>query len=535
MDSSRFTGQGSSLISSVSSTLIPFKKIVVDDIPITELIQGGATNCLDIKTSSKNSWPDSYPISLEINSLCFDYLPVGSSDEHSLAFIWNWLIIKINGVSYYQYYFGSGEVHYDGGDINKIKESSYTIIPIVANSDDKIFFGEMQVRLPSNTVEINGVLFDTQAGKISSLEDAKNDHQARILDLESWKQTINFTIQSIKTWIGFSQFSSLCNAVSACTPVISCTTNSQCGTDGFIGDRYCIGNDIYRNQRNWTCMNPGTPQSTCSFSDNKSFISGCMGICNNGNCTSEPATRLEFTGFSPLNNTFFEPDTQVRVTAILARDPLGNVECTYHARNVLTNEEAHGEGFGTTSTLYQIPAVISTSDTLNPYLNGTLRVTPYYYGENRFKLMKGNYEWWAVCGDGLSNYYTQTITSPKMRFMVGNNNTISNVVFRTDVTGGNYYNGCTLISNCWIAMDTNNDGNLEALGFDAKSTSCHTGTTLVKTPENYNVVYYGSAGKYGICVNGKEARFSVARIPKNYELSKTPTEPYQSNGQETYS
>ena len=108
------------------------------------------------------------------------------------------------------------------------------------------------------------------------------------------------------------------------------------------------------------------------------------------------------------------------------------------------------------------------------------------------------------------------------------------VIFRTDVMNGNYY-GCTLSTNCWIAVDYDGDGDLDAMGFDGKSTSCHTGTNVVNTPEGYPVVNYGVANKLAICdSNKKESRFSIARIPQSPELSDQPTEPYTSNNQEVY-
>lgn len=109
------------------------------------------------------------------------------------------------------------------------------------------------------------------------------------------------------------------------------------------------------------------------------------------------------------------------------------------------------------------------------------------------------------------------------------------VIFRTNVMDGNYY-GCTLISNCWIAIDMNGDGSLEAMGFDGKSTSCHSGTVKMNTPEGYLVIDYGLSTKIAICdSNHKEARFSTARTSSGKELSLDPTEPYKDNNQEVYS
>ncbi|HLC65183.1 MAG TPA: hypothetical protein VJI46_03610 [Candidatus Nanoarchaeia archaeon] len=109
------------------------------------------------------------------------------------------------------------------------------------------------------------------------------------------------------------------------------------------------------------------------------------------------------------------------------------------------------------------------------------------------------------------------------------------VVFRTNVTNGNY-NGCSSSSKCWIAVDVDSDGDLEALGYTTKYSSCQPGTTLTTTPEGYKVYSYSYTKSISICDTAARKRivWSTSNTPPNVELSTLPTEPYKSNNQETY-
>jgi len=66
----------------------------------------------------------------------------------------------------------------------------------------------------------------------------------------------------------------------ACGGVV-CSQNSDCGADGFIGNNICEDGDIYDSYRIYTCNNPGTTSSFCSYEDvtqkaEECFLPGCI-------------------------------------------------------------------------------------------------------------------------------------------------------------------------------------------------------------------------------------------------------------------
>jgi len=63
-----------------------------------------------------------------------------------------------------------------------------------------------------------------------------------------------------------------------------CNVSSDCGTDGLLGNDYCSGDEVWDTYRTYTCNNPGTPSSTCSYSDNDKLKETCIDNCNNGIC-----------------------------------------------------------------------------------------------------------------------------------------------------------------------------------------------------------------------------------------------------------
>ncbi|MEM0465714.1 MAG: hypothetical protein QXW97_03375, partial [Candidatus Pacearchaeota archaeon] len=64
----------------------------------------------------------------------------------------------------------------------------------------------------------------------------------------------------------------------------ACYKNSDCGNDGFIGDLFCIGNDVYQQYKTYTCLNPGTSQASCTSSISNVFKQHCAHQCLNGQC-----------------------------------------------------------------------------------------------------------------------------------------------------------------------------------------------------------------------------------------------------------
>lgn len=65
---------------------------------------------------------------------------------------------------------------------------------------------------------------------------------------------------------------------------IECFNNSECGTNGYLGNKYCMNNDSYQDYRSFTCTNPGTPESRCSNTTTPVLIEYCDLTCINGDC-----------------------------------------------------------------------------------------------------------------------------------------------------------------------------------------------------------------------------------------------------------
>ncbi|MBW2981330.1 hypothetical protein KY343_00490 [Candidatus Woesearchaeota archaeon] len=67
---------------------------------------------------------------------------------------------------------------------------------------------------------------------------------------------------------------------------VACDSDSDCGTSGWINAPYCSGDDVYQTYRTWTCYNPGTPSSSCSYSDQEQLKESCI-TCSGGTCAVE--------------------------------------------------------------------------------------------------------------------------------------------------------------------------------------------------------------------------------------------------------
>ncbi len=68
---------------------------------------------------------------------------------------------------------------------------------------------------------------------------------------------------------------------------IACEQDSDCGTDGWTGNPYCSGGDVWQSWRTYECQNAGTADASCTHSDQdkKKEECGTM-ICQDGQCVS---------------------------------------------------------------------------------------------------------------------------------------------------------------------------------------------------------------------------------------------------------
>ncbi|MEE9525365.1 MAG: CARDB domain-containing protein [Candidatus Woesearchaeota archaeon] len=74
---------------------------------------------------------------------------------------------------------------------------------------------------------------------------------------------------------------------------INCYNNADCGTDGYVGSSYCYAADVWQTYKMYSCNNPGTSNSYCSYSDDEQIADDCAdgiadclaGACHNISCT----------------------------------------------------------------------------------------------------------------------------------------------------------------------------------------------------------------------------------------------------------
>ncbi len=78
----------------------------------------------------------------------------------------------------------------------------------------------------------------------------------------------------------------------------TCTQDSDCGTDEWVTENYCDGNAVYRDQRTYTCSNPGTLDSSCSDSVDPVLVETCAGDCVDGQCDTSQSVIFRTNGQS---------------------------------------------------------------------------------------------------------------------------------------------------------------------------------------------------------------------------------------------
>ncbi|MBS3080567.1 putative metal-binding motif-containing protein, partial [Candidatus Pacearchaeota archaeon] len=81
-----------------------------------------------------------------------------------------------------------------------------------------------------------------------------------------------------------------------CVPV-TCSKDSDCGTDGYVGNNYCSNKTVYRDYKEYNCLNPGKSNSYCESNASKKLIEQCTAnqVCTDGSC-------MEFHAFCSKNS-----------------------------------------------------------------------------------------------------------------------------------------------------------------------------------------------------------------------------------------
>ena len=90
---------------------------------------------------------------------------------------------------------------------------------------------------------------------------------------------------------------------------VTCTQNSDCGTDGYVGAPFCSADDVHQLYRTYTCSNPGTSQSSCSYTDEEQTVETCTYKCSSGACVNNQPPSID--SYSPAYNpTINEGESQ---------------------------------------------------------------------------------------------------------------------------------------------------------------------------------------------------------------------------------
>ena len=65
---------------------------------------------------------------------------------------------------------------------------------------------------------------------------------------------------------------------------IECYNDENCGISQFVGIPTCTDDNVYQNYINFTCDNPATEQSNCTFTTNNQIKEICTSTCSSGAC-----------------------------------------------------------------------------------------------------------------------------------------------------------------------------------------------------------------------------------------------------------
>ena len=85
--------------------------------------------------------------------------------------------------------------------------------------------------------------------------------------------------------------SDLCDAGSVCLlgtcQQIRCSEDLDCGVNGYTGNNFCQGDDVYQNYKTYICNNRGTSLSFCSSDTEPKLKEQCDFSCSQGACVGE--------------------------------------------------------------------------------------------------------------------------------------------------------------------------------------------------------------------------------------------------------
>ncbi len=125
---------------------------------------------------------------------------------------------------------------------------------------------------------------DIEHGEVSSLESGKTSDRTKTINFTLTEGDHELTFEAIIS--GFTDANLLNNVakrsvhVSCGKTFAECSQNQDCGTDGFIGNGFCLGNDVGKKYRLFSC------NGVCSFREEDRVFETCPNGCLNGACIS---------------------------------------------------------------------------------------------------------------------------------------------------------------------------------------------------------------------------------------------------------
>ena len=294
--------------------------------------------------------------------------------------------------------------------------------------------------------------------KTLKLENDVSALQALLNSLQSIITTIQDTINSI-----LERLTALEETGPTSTET-ECDSDADCNADGWVGSLYCSNDNVYQDFRDWFCVNPGTEESYCGYTDTSTLKEDCTDTCVNGECVD-----IECYSDSDCGTNVFEE----------------NLYC-------IDND------------VYQDKRIYICS---NP---GTAE---------------------SSCSDSLDPILIQECDDENEICENGECVPIKKVIFRTDVVDGDYRHA----RGTWVAVDCDNDGNLEGYGGVGISRTGKVRNPIGSTPEDYPYQCFKSNTEVRIRIPSRDVIYSSSATPDNPpEFSSEPTEPYATNGQELY-
>ena len=125
---------------------------------------------------------------------------------------------------------------------------------------------------------------DIEHGEVSDLENGKTSDRTRTINFTLAEGDYELAFEAIIS--GFADANPLDNIVKRAVHVscggapAECSLNGDCGADGFVGNGFCLGDDVGKKYRIFSC------EGVCSSREEDRVFETCLNGCSNGACIS---------------------------------------------------------------------------------------------------------------------------------------------------------------------------------------------------------------------------------------------------------